>query len=116
MKVTKMANRTLHRRHLAWIAAGLLCLTLACPLAAQIQCKAAIGTWQSQQILKNRLALQGWQIQRIRVIAGCYEVKAVDQVGRTVKALFAPATLSLLELEIQHAGPRTPLAESLVEG
>lgn len=86
-------------------AVGLVALvqlaTLPMPAIADDDCQDPVVEWQSRQTLKNRLEQLGWQIQRIRIDDGCYQVHAIDQLGRRVKATFTPATLSLIKLEIR---------------
>ncbi len=48
--------------------------------------------WQSQDALKKRLTDQGWQIRRIKIDGGCYEVYAVTDKGQRVESYFHPVT------------------------
>ena len=50
--------------------------------------------WQSQEVLTARLKEQGWQVRRIKVDGGCYEVYALDNTGKRVEAYFHPRTLA----------------------
>ena len=50
--------------------------------------------WQSQETLQKRLTDQGWQVRRIKVDGGCYEVYAIDNKGQRVEAYFHPVTLA----------------------
>ena len=50
--------------------------------------------WQLQETLQKRLTDQGWQVRRIKVDGGCYEVYAIDNKGQRVEAYFHPVTLS----------------------
>lgn len=49
--------------------------------------------WQPQGELEKRLADKGWQVRRIKVDGGCYEVYAIDENGDRVEAYFHPETL-----------------------
>jgi hypothetical protein len=69
---------------------------------ADDECKDPIAQWQSREVLKAKLEQQGWVVKRIRIDDGCYEVRAMDEQGRRVKATYAPASLTLLELEVKH--------------
>lgn len=73
----------------------------AATLADQ-ECKDPIAQWQPREVLKTKLEQQGWVVKRIRIDDGCYEVRAIDAQGRRVKATYAPASLTLLELELKH--------------
>ena len=81
---------------------ALASVTLAGAAWADEECKDPIAQWQSREVLKARLEQQGWVVKRIRIDDGCYEVRAMDEQGRRVKATYAPATLTLLEMEVKH--------------
>jgi hypothetical protein len=80
---------------------------ISMPVLADDDCTDPVAEWQSRQVLKNRLEQQGWQVRLIRIDDGCYEVDAVDEIGRRVKAIFTPASLTLIELEVLHDKPDT---------
>ena len=48
--------------------------------------------WQSDELLKKKLMDMGWQIRRIKVDGGCYEVYAVNEKGQRVESYFHPVT------------------------
>lgn len=90
-------------RKIAWILSVLICLfVFSGTVLADDQCEDPIAQWQSREVLKAKLEQQGWLVKRIRIDDGCYEVRAMDEQGRRVKATFAPASLTLLELEVKH--------------
>jgi hypothetical protein len=49
--------------------------------------------WQPQAKLEEQLKGKGWQIRRIKVDGGCYEVYAINEKGEKVEAYFHPLTL-----------------------
>lgn len=49
--------------------------------------------WQSQEKLTKMLTDKGWQIRRIKIDGGCYEVYALNEKGERVEAYFHPKTL-----------------------
>ena len=51
-------------------------------------------TWQPQEKLEAMLKERGWQIRRIKIDGGCYEVYAVNEKGERVEAYFHPQTLA----------------------
>jgi hypothetical protein len=51
-------------------------------------------TWQPQSALEKQLKEKGWQIRRIKIDGGCYEVYAIDEKGQKVEAYFHPKTLA----------------------
>jgi len=56
--------------------------------------------WQSQDKLTAILKAKGWEIRKIKVDGGCYEVYAIDDKGKGIEAYFHPVTLE-----------RVPIAE-----
>ena len=50
--------------------------------------------WQPQETLKKQLTDKGWQVRRIKVDGGCYEVYALDPSGKRVEAYFHPVTFA----------------------
>ena len=50
-------------------------------------------TWQPQSKLEELLKSKGWEIRRIKIDGGCYEVYALDEKGQKVEAYFHPKTL-----------------------
>jgi hypothetical protein len=51
-------------------------------------------TWQPQEKLEALLKERGWQIRRIKIDGGCYEVYALNEKGERVEAYFHPLTLA----------------------
>ena len=49
--------------------------------------------WQPQATLEKQLTDQKWQVRRIKVDGGCYEVYAMNEKGERVEAYFHPGTL-----------------------
>ncbi|MBQ0797086.1 PepSY domain-containing protein [Zhongshania sp.] len=64
-------------------------------------CRDPVAKWQPREVLKKHLEAQGWVVHRIRIDDRCYEVRAIDDQGRRVEASYAPATLKLLEFEVE---------------
>ena len=50
--------------------------------------------WQPQEKLQKMLTDKGWQIRRIKIDGGCYEVYAITEKGERVEAYFHPLTLA----------------------
>lgn len=79
-----------------WIKA--VALVFALPAAAGATGLATCDSgpedrWQPRETLEQRLTEQGWQVKRIKVDGGCYEVYALDDKGERVEAYFHPETL-----------------------
>jgi hypothetical protein len=51
-------------------------------------------TWQPQSKLEEQLKAKGWQVHRIKIDGGCYEVYALNEKGERVEAYFHPKTLA----------------------
>jgi hypothetical protein len=49
--------------------------------------------WQPQEKLEKQLTEKKWQVRRIKVDGGCYEVYAINDKGDRVEAYFHPVTL-----------------------
>ena len=50
--------------------------------------------WQPQSRLEKQLVDQNWQVRRIKVDGGCYEVYGINDKGERVEAYFHPVTLA----------------------
>ncbi len=55
-------------------------------------------TWQSQEKLTEMLKEKGWEIRKIKVDGGCYEVYALDDKHERVEAYFHPVTLERIPI------------------
>lgn len=81
---------------------GLLILLLgmaALPTWANDDCDAPVNRWQTREALRQWAATQGWQIQRLKIDDGCYEIRGTDAQGRTFKAKIDPETLKVLKMK-----------------
>ena len=58
------------------------------------QCTADAGQRQPESALRQKLAGEGWQIRRVKVERGCYEVYALDAQGHRAERSFDPVTLA----------------------
>jgi hypothetical protein len=78
------------------LAAGALAIAAA-PAQATGLAKCDSGpreSWQPQAKLENMLVAQKWQVRRIKVDGGCYEVYGMNDKGERVEAYFHPVTLA----------------------
>lgn len=80
------------------VLAGLL---VSGAVSAGTECTAPVSDWQPREVLRKQLEQQGWQVHRIKVDDGCYEVRGVDAKGNRFKAKYAPESLHVLKMEIQ---------------
>ena len=82
------------------LLAFLLSLT-ALSAWADDDCDAPMARWQSLEAVRGMAARQGWQIQRLKIDDGCYELRGTDAQGRGFKAQIDPETLKVLKLKLQ---------------
>ena len=83
---------------------GLLALSLclaAMPSWADDDCDAPVARWQSREAVRQMALRQGWQIQRLKIDDGCYELRGTDAQGRNFKAKIEPETLKVLKLKLK---------------
>jgi hypothetical protein len=81
---------------------GLLVLSVGLttlPTWAGDDCDSPLNRWQSRDAVRQMAAAQGWQIQRLKIDDGCYEVRGTDAQGRTFKARIDPETLKVLKMK-----------------
>ncbi len=86
---------------------GLLTGLAALPANASDDCDAPVERWQSREAVRDMAARQGWQIQRLKIDDGCYELRGTDAQGRSFKAKIDPETLQVLKIKQKdHNGKR----------
>ena len=84
------------------LAQGLLALSLAAAAhvaLADDDCDAPLRHWQSRDAVLHLAAQQGWQVQRLKIDDGCYEVRGTDAQGREFKAKLDPQTLRVVKMK-----------------
>lgn len=62
-------------------------------------CGVSMERWQSREAVQRTLQERGWQVGRIKIDDGCYEVRATDAQGAEIKAKLDPATLEVVEMK-----------------
>ncbi|NUT86153.1 PepSY domain-containing protein [Pseudomonas corrugata] len=81
--------------------ATLLSLLLSGHVLADEDCTDPVSDWQPRETLRLQVERQyGWNVQRIKVDDGCYELKGLDRKGNAIEASYSPASLHLRTLEI----------------
>lgn len=78
-------------------------LLLSGNVLADEHCTDPVTDWQPKDVLRQQAEHYGWQVQRIKVDDGCYEVRGLDRQGNALEAKFAPANLKLRELKLKFA-------------
>ena len=75
-------------------------LALAAPFAAAADdCEAPPESWQPRSAVNALAQRQGWQVDRLKIDDGCYELVGRDADGRRIKAKIHPATLQVIKLK-----------------
>ena len=80
-------------------------LTLALivsPALAGDDCTVPMTDWQPREAVMKFAAEQGWDLRRIRIDDGCYEVTGRDADGRVIEVKLNPATLAVVEMVFEH--------------
>ena len=54
------------------------------------------STWQSAEQLTSKITGEGWEVRRVKVDGGCYEVYGTTPRGERGEAYFHPVSLELL--------------------
>lgn len=89
-------------RHRLTLRLGLLVLSVgmaSLPAWADDDCSAPLELWQSREAVRQLAAAKGWQVHRLKIDDGCYEVRATDAEGRAFKAKLDPETLKVLTIK-----------------
>ena len=58
-----------------------------------------IQRWQSREAVRRMAAEKGWELQRLKIDDGCYEVRGRDAEGRRFKAKLDPETLAPVSMK-----------------
>ena len=69
------------------------------PALASDDCDAPASRWQSRESVRQMAVQKGWEVHRLTIDAGCYEVRGTDAEGRGFKAKIDPETLEVVKLK-----------------
>lgn len=69
------------------------------PALASADCDAPASRWQSRESVRQMAVQKGWEIHRLKIDDGCYEVRGTDAEGRGFKAKIDPETLEVVKLK-----------------
>ena len=86
-------------------ARGLLALSASLavvPALAGDDCDVPVERWQSRDAVRQMAASRGWQVQRLKIDDGCYEIRGRDAQGRTFKAKLDPQTLRVVKMKLRN--------------
>ena len=71
----------------------------AAPVLAEDDCDAPVERWQPRDAVREMAVREGWQIQRLKIDDGCYEIRGTDAQGRSFKAKLDPETLKVVKMK-----------------
>lgn len=80
------------------------CLVIAPAFADGDECRDPVTDWQPKEQLRQKVEAKGWEVKRIKVDDGCYEIKGYDRKGHEIEAKFSPASFEVIEFEIKFNG------------
>lgn len=78
------------------------------PARAGRDCDAPAEAWQPGSAVRALAERNGWQLERLKIDDGCYEIKGRDADGRRLKAKIDPATLKIISIKREHEGRDGP--------
>lgn len=82
------------------VASFLLALAGTGPaMADDDDCHVPMSQWQPREAVQKMAKERGWQVSRIKIDDGCYEIRGVDEAGQPFKAKIDPATLAIVKMK-----------------
>ena len=75
---------------------------VAAPALADDDCDVPVHYWQSRDAALRHAASLGWQVQRLKIDDGCYEIHGRDAQGRAFKAKLDPQTLRVVKMKLRN--------------
>lgn len=76
-------------------------MTACVTLRADDDCRVPMADWQTRAAVQKMVQLQGWEVYRIKVDDGCYEIRGRDSQGRSIEAKVDPGSLKIIEIEYE---------------
>lgn len=88
------------------LARGLWLTTLVIGEAAWAgkDCDAPPERWQPRSAVLALAQRKGWEVEKLKIDDGCYELRGRDAEGRRLKAKIDPATLEVLGVKRKEGG------------
>ncbi|HRZ59279.1 MAG TPA: PepSY domain-containing protein [Rubrivivax sp.] len=83
------------------LALALWAALAAAPALAGDDCDVPVDQWRSRDAVMQMAAQRGWQVQRLKIDDGCYEIRGRDAQGREFKAKLDPRTLEPVKMKLR---------------
>mgnify|MGYP003472143311 CR=1 FL=1 len=94
------ASAPAQRRRAWWPSVALAGLLVSsAPAWADDDCEVPAAQWQPRTAVQSMATQRGWQVERIGIDDGCYEVRGTDAQGQRFKAKLDPQTLELVKFK-----------------
>lgn len=71
----------------------------AWPSLADDDCDVPVEQWQPREAVRRMAVARGWQVQRLKIDDGCYEIRGIDAEGRAFKTKIDPQTLAVVRIK-----------------
>ena len=68
---------------------------------ADDDCFVPMADWQPREAVAEFAIAQGWEVRRIKIYDGCYEIDGRDATGRAIEVKLHPGTLQIVEFEFE---------------
>ncbi|ABF12250.1 hypothetical protein ACUXAV_002206 [Cupriavidus metallidurans] len=62
-------------------------------------CEAPINDWKPRDAVRAMAQQKGWQVDKLKIDDGCYEIKGRDKDGQRFKAKIDPVTLDVVRMK-----------------
>ena len=82
----------------------ILAFLAALPAGAALaddDCFVPMADWQPREAEAEFAIAQGWEVRRIKIDDGCYEIDGRDAQGRAIEVKLHPGTLQIIEFEFE---------------
>ena len=82
----------------------ILAFLAALPAGAALaddDCFVPMADWQPREAVAEFAIAQGWEVRRIKIDDGCYEIDGRDAQGRAIEVKLHPGTLQIVEFEFE---------------
>ncbi len=66
---------------------------------ADDDCHVPMDQWQSREAVEAMAKARGWQVSRLKIDDGCYQIRGIDGAGQSFKAKIDPETLSVVKMK-----------------